>query len=91
MWRFLRKVKSRCAPFPFRIFKSKVDTGFQTSIVEAGHDVVLKDSSPGTTRFTIQNAMIYFYEYPDEMHDLIKFLTDWELEAMEDRRICHYL
>ena len=24
----------------------------------------------------IQNAMIYLYEYPDEMHDLIKFLTD---------------
>ena len=37
----------------------------------------------------IQNTMIYFYEYPDEMHDLIKFLTDWELEVAED--ICSHL
>ena len=37
----------------------------------------------------IQNAMIYLYEYPDEMHDLIKFLTDWELEVAED--ICSHL
>lgn len=37
----------------------------------------------------IQNAMIYLYEYPDEMHDLIKFLTDWELELAED--ICAHL
>ena len=37
----------------------------------------------------IQNAMIYLYEYPDEMHDLIKFLTEWELEVAED--ICAHL
>ena len=28
----------------------------------------------------IQNALIYYMEYEDEMHDLLKYLTDWELE-----------
>lgn len=37
----------------------------------------------------IQNAMIYLYEYPDEMHDLVKFLKDWELELAEE--ICSHL
>ena len=37
----------------------------------------------------MQEALINFYEYPDEMHDMIKFLTDWELELAED--ICSHL
>lgn len=31
----------------------------------------------------IQNTLMNLYEYPDEMHDLIKYLTDWELELAE--------
>jgi len=32
---------------------------------------------------SIQEALMNFLEYPDEMHDLIKYLTDWELELAE--------
>ena len=31
----------------------------------------------------IQNALIYYLEYPDEMHDLIKYLTEFEMELAE--------
>jgi hypothetical protein len=31
----------------------------------------------------IQNTLMNFYEYPDEMHDLIKYLTEWELKLAE--------
>ncbi len=31
----------------------------------------------------ITNALIYYMEYPDEMHDLIKTLTEWELKLAE--------
>jgi len=31
----------------------------------------------------IDNAMVALYENPDEMHELIKFLTDWELKLAE--------
>ena len=31
----------------------------------------------------IQNALIYYLEYPDEMHDLVKYLTEYELELAE--------
>jgi hypothetical protein len=31
----------------------------------------------------MQNALMYYMEYPDEMHDLIKYLTDWEMELAE--------
>ena len=31
----------------------------------------------------IQNALIYYMEYEDEMHDLVKYLTDYELEMAE--------
>ena len=31
----------------------------------------------------IQNALIYYMEYEDEMHDLIKYITDFELEIAE--------
>ena len=37
----------------------------------------------------IINALTYFIEYPDEMHALIDYLTDWELELAEG--ICKYL
>ncbi len=37
----------------------------------------------------ICNALVYYAEYPDEMHDLIKYLTDWELELAEG--ICSHL
>ncbi len=37
----------------------------------------------------IQQTLMNFYEYPDEMHDLIRFLTDWELELAEG--ICSHL
>ena len=37
----------------------------------------------------IQNALIYYMEYEDEMHDLVKYLTDWELELAE--QICSRL
>lgn len=29
------------------------------------------------------NALTYYIEYEDEMHDLIKYLTEWELELAE--------
>ena len=32
---------------------------------------------------SIQEALMNYMEYPDEMHDLIKYLTDWELELAE--------
>ena len=31
----------------------------------------------------IKNTLEYLYEYPDEMHELIKYLTEFELEAAE--------
>ena len=31
----------------------------------------------------IANTLVNLFEYPDEMHDLIKYLTDWELEMAE--------
>jgi len=31
----------------------------------------------------IQNTLISLYEFPDEMHDLIKYLTDFELKLAE--------
>lgn len=37
----------------------------------------------------IQNCLMNFYEYPDEMHELIDFLTEWELTYAE--QICKYL
>ncbi len=37
----------------------------------------------------IQNCLMNFYEYPDEMHELIDCLTNWELRYAE--QICKYL
>ncbi len=37
----------------------------------------------------IDNTLMNLYEYPDEMHDLIKYLTEWELEMAEG--ICSHL
>lgn len=37
----------------------------------------------------IQNCLMNFYEYPDEMHELIECLTNWELRYAE--QICTYL
>ena len=37
----------------------------------------------------IQNCLINFYEYPDEMADLIKYITEWELQYAE--QLCKYL
>jgi hypothetical protein len=31
----------------------------------------------------IQNALIYYITNPDEMHDMIKYLTEWELKLAE--------
>ncbi len=38
---------------------------------------------------SIEEALMAFYEYPDEMHELIGFLTDWELELAKG--ICENL
>ena len=32
---------------------------------------------------SMEEALMNYMEYPDEMHDLIKYLTDWELELAE--------
>ncbi|MGN0267455.1 MAG: uroporphyrinogen decarboxylase family protein [Lachnospiraceae bacterium] len=32
----------------------------------------------------IQNCLISFYEEPDAMHDLIKYLTDWEIQYADE-------
>lgn len=32
----------------------------------------------------IKNTLMYFYEYPDEMHELIDALTEWELSLAEE-------
>ncbi len=37
----------------------------------------------------ISRALEYYALYPDEMHDLIKYLVDWELELLEG--ICTHL
>ncbi len=37
----------------------------------------------------IQNCLINFYEEPDDLKDLIKFLTEWEVQQAEE--ICKYL
>ncbi|MCQ2452560.1 MAG: uroporphyrinogen decarboxylase [Oscillospiraceae bacterium] len=37
----------------------------------------------------MENVMMAFYECEDEMHDLVKFLVDWELELAE--YICKYI
>lgn len=38
---------------------------------------------------SMEEALMNFMEYPDEMHDLVKYLTDWELELAEG--ICTHL
>ncbi len=38
---------------------------------------------------SIDQALVYYLTNPDEMHDLIKYLTDWELELAEG--ICSHL
>ncbi|MBQ3504085.1 MAG: uroporphyrinogen decarboxylase [Oscillospiraceae bacterium] len=38
---------------------------------------------------SIEEALMAFYEYPDEMHELIEFLTEWELELAKG--ICENL
>ncbi len=38
---------------------------------------------------SMQEALMNYMEYPDEMKDLIKYLTDWELELAEG--ICSHL
>ena len=37
----------------------------------------------------ISNLLVAFYDYPDELHDIIKVITEWELELAED--ICSHL
>ncbi len=37
----------------------------------------------------IQNCLIAFYENPDEMKDLIKYIADWEVQLAE--QICKYM
>ena len=37
----------------------------------------------------IQNCLMAFYEYPDEMHELIDMITEWELAYAAE--ICKYL
>ena len=37
----------------------------------------------------IQNCLMAFYEYPDEMHELIDYLTEWELQYAE--QLCKYM
>lgn len=37
----------------------------------------------------IQNCLMNLYEYPDEMHELIDCLTEWELKHAE--QVCKYL
>ena len=38
---------------------------------------------------SIEEALMAFYEYPDEMHELIEYLADWELELAKG--ICENL
>ena len=38
---------------------------------------------------SIEEALMAFYEYPDEMHELIDYLTEWELELAKG--ICENL
>jgi hypothetical protein len=38
---------------------------------------------------TMTETMMALYEYPDEVHDLIKYVTDWMLQAAE--QICDHL
>ncbi len=38
---------------------------------------------------SMTSALEYYLTYPDEIHDLIKYLTEWELKAAE--KICKYL
>lgn len=37
----------------------------------------------------IQNCLMSFYEYPDEMHELVDMITEWELAYAKE--ICKYL
>ena len=37
----------------------------------------------------IQNCLTAFYEYPDEMHELIDLIADWEVAYAE--KVCKYL
>lgn len=37
----------------------------------------------------IQNCLIAFYEYPDEMKELIKYIADWEMQYAE--QLCKYM
>lgn len=38
---------------------------------------------------SIEEALMAYYEYPDEMHELIDFLTEWELEMAKG--VCEHL
>jgi len=32
----------------------------------------------------MKEALVEYYEHPDEMHDLIDFLTEWEIKALDE-------
>lgn len=32
----------------------------------------------------MKEALVEYYEHPEEMHDLIDFLTDWEIKALDE-------
>ncbi|MCL2826546.1 MAG: hypothetical protein FWD72_03990 [Eggerthellaceae bacterium] len=76
-------------------------TDEQWAIAKGPYDLVDHDKAfaasfvaPGLFEQThhlseIKNALMYYITNPDEMHDLIKFLTEWELELAEG--ICSHL
>ena len=37
----------------------------------------------------LSQVLVYLYEYPDEMHDLIKYITEWEIEYADT--LCTHL
>ena len=58
-----------------------------TNTRASGSDDALRLIPPHV--MSIEEALMAYMEYPDKMHDLIKFLTDWELEMAEG--ICSHL
>jgi len=66
----------------------------QAEAIDRNESFILPFIAPGIFEMThylceIQNALIAYFEEPDHVKDMIKYITEWELELAED--ICKHM